>query len=262
MRSHAWEHGESEVWELRSASGPAFLKRHRQRVKFEQECRAYLEWLSQLPPVTPRLLARDPALQAVLLSALPGVPLERLALDSGREQAHYRRAGAFLRALHALPCPTAHTSVCAQVLQRLEAWEPRARGLLSAAELEFVRVRVRNLAGLEFPPAVPCHRDYSPRNWLVPPGGAPELWVIDFEHARPELALQDLIRLRSREWVGRPDLEAAFFEGYGRDLSDLERFVMEALEALQALTTVVWAREHADVAFEAFGRAWLERLRR
>ncbi|QYX75143.1 hypothetical protein [Streptomyces akebiae] len=38
--------------------------------------------------------------------------------------------------------------------------------------------------------------------------------AVDLERARPHAAVADLVTLACGSWVGRPDLQHAFFEGY------------------------------------------------
>src|SRR5439155_24912796 len=87
-------------------------------------------------------------------------------------------------------------------------------------------------------PAVPCHLDFPPRNLLRAPEGA--VAVIDFEHARYDLAARDLVRLASRIWPNRPDLEDAFLATYG-PLTELDRQVIEHCTHLDRLTAAVRA---------------------
>jgi hypothetical protein len=64
------------------------------------------------------------------------------------------------------------------------------------------------------------------------------------------------------EWVDRPELADAFFDGYGRRLSDDETALLTYRGALQAMGTVIWAREHGDPGFEQHGWRVLDRVRR
>ena len=70
---------------------------------------------------------------------------------------------------------------------------------------------------------------------------------------------EDLHRLLGNEWVGHPQLAAAFLEGYGRDLSADDAQALMATSLLGHLDTIVWAYEHAEAAFEEHARrslAW------
>jgi Ser/Thr protein kinase RdoA (MazF antagonist) len=256
-----WDHGESLVWELRSAAGErAFLKSHRQEVKFRQERRAYRQWCAALAGSVPQLLAeREAEPRALLFSALPGVPLETLQPETHVELDAHHQAGSLLARLHAQVTPDAAPDPADAFAARLETWSARARSVIDADVIDWVSGRVHEalplLHGLQ---RVPCHRDYTPRNWLW---NGDRLTVIDFEHSRPDLWFLDLERLWTGLWPARPDLRHAFLAGYGRELSENEEGLLERLAALGALTTIVWAREHADAAFEQAGWRSLARLR-
>ncbi|MBE7701713.1 hypothetical protein H9623_15575 [Oerskovia sp. Sa1BUA8] len=84
--------------------------------------------------------------------------------------------------------------------------------------------------------------------------------VIDFAHAEPSPWAVDLQKLTMREWRGRPDLEAAFFEGYGRVPDDEDRLVLRAYVALSTLAIIAWSVAHDDPGFEAEARSVLAGL--
>ena len=263
VRFCGWPHAESSVWAATGAE-QAFLKVFRQPRKFVQERWAYRTWLPQLGfQGTPRLLAESSELRALLVSVCPGTLLEHAHPNEVQRPEVYRQAGAWLRALHALPfTDDAPVPLAEAYAQRGSAWLGRAAGLLEPTIISWVGTQVENavksLAQLEAV-RVPCHRDYAPRNWLVDlSGGNVQLSVIDFEHARPDHWLVDVERLYAGGWDS--SLEDAFWQGYGRVLSELERKVLGQRLALSALSTVVWAREHGDADFERQGREQLAAL--
>jgi hypothetical protein len=261
-----WPHAESAVWALRG-SRRAFLKVFRQPRKFVQERRAYRAWLPQLTATeayTPHLIGESETLRALLMSALPGTLPERAPLTPSQSLKAYRQAGAFLRALHTLPFRDDDPLSLAEAMRyRAQAWLGRAEGIVARDLITWVgeqaaevAVTLTKLGAVR----VPCHRDYSPRNWLVEISGKSiRLSVIDFEHSRPDFWLFDTEKLASSGWSGVA--ERAFWEGYGRTLMLPERRLLERHAALTALSTVVWARERRDTAFEAQGWAQLSRLR-
>ena len=103
VRFCGWPHAESSVWAVTGAE-QAFLKVFRKPRKFVQERRAYREWLPGLGfQGTPRLLAESSELRALLVSARPGSLLEHAHPSEAQRLEAYRQAGAWLRALHALP---------------------------------------------------------------------------------------------------------------------------------------------------------------
>lgn len=274
-RDRSWDHGESAVWEVAGAHGRAMLKHHAHQRKFEQEYRAYLEWGPAMGDAMPRLLsARESAPRGLLLQCLPGGPAGRGAGDTAlavraeepeavvarRQREIHRSAGAWLARLHALPFRDDDAWTLGEALAaRAQAWLERGKPYLPARTLEAIRAGVEAalpiLAGYR---RVPCHRDFTPRNWLVHDAGF--LAVIDFEHARPDLELVDVLRLWSGCWQERPDLREAFEDGYGRRFDEEEETLMARLAALDGVATVGWAEEHDDARFAEEGRALLRRL--
>lgn len=250
------------MWVLEASGRRAFLKAYHQPRKFRQEERAYRAYLPGLQKWVPELIAVCEAPAALLLGARPGALVQSAALTPDEEASLYRQAGAFLRALHAQPLVEHDPMPLAEALRRrAQAWCERAHGLVEAELVDWVRAQAAEAAGLARAaaiPRVPTHGDFTPRNWLVS-GGA--LYIIDFEHAKADLWLTDVLKLWCTAWWARPDLARSFFVGYGRSLTALEEALVARLAALHALSTVVWARAHADVAFESQGRTLLARLR-
>lgn len=266
MRELSWDHGESSVWEVSGPGGRAVLKAHRQGRKFQQELSANREWVPQLasqplPARAPEPLAwREEAPRALLFAFEPGRLVQDLTLEPAAERDVHRRAGAYLAALHELEITDDDPlTLSAAFRKRLESWSGRARGILASTVIADVAARAAEaLPALEREARRACHRDYTPRNWLLSPAG--ELLIIDFEHARPDLYLNDFERLYVGLWRNRPDLREAFLEGYGRTLTEHELELLSRTAALGALSTVVWAREHGDEEFEAHGWRTLEWL--
>jgi hypothetical protein len=59
--------------------------------------------------------------------------------------------------------------------------------------------------------------------------------------------------LAAQQLHGRPDLEAAFVEGYGQDPREPDAWRRSLLR--EAVGTACWAHQVGDVAFEAQGHA-------
>ncbi|WP_192498661.1 phosphotransferase family protein [Ornithinimicrobium pratense] len=95
---------------------------------------------------------------------------------------------------------------------------------------------------------VPTHGDLSPRNWVVHDG---VISFIDLGRADLRPRATDLFRLQDRSWRGRPDLERAFFTGYGADPRDV--WWWPSLVLAEHIGTAVWAHQVGDEAFEAKG---------
>jgi hypothetical protein len=94
-------------------------------------------------------------------------------------------------------------------------------GYLNEDEQAIVRAARALVPAFEGEVPVPVHRDYCPANWLVTCDG---VWagVIDFEFAYWDMRVADFTRYPDWDWIGRPDLVEAFFDGYGRSLTPEE----------------------------------------
>lgn len=268
VRDLSWPHAESEVKAVSSATAQAVLKVHRQGRKFANERRAYTEWLPRLRPLlehgtaVPELLAvRSEHPRALLLGLAAGELLDGLRTAPDVEAAFHERAGRFLASLHGLSHDRADPVPLGEAYaMRLEAWLPRAAGIVPPGVTRAVgRALSGALPFIEAHPRVLCHRDFTPRNWLVNVhDGA--LTVIDFEHAQPDLFLADMQRLWVGVWRRRPDLRDSFLAGYGRRFTSHDEAAMRGLAGFWAFSTVVWAREHGDVEFERSGWETLDWL--
>jgi hypothetical protein len=253
-RDRSWEHGGAQVLQLRDAAGvPWFVKRQARAELYERERTAYQRWVPALGDRAPALRAHDDKLGVLLLSAVPG------ALDYAAGAEVHHEAGSVLRRLHEAEELPVWNDFAAVKLAELESWTDQAAGLLDAAELDFARGSLRALEGIPAPARVPCHLDYTPRNWLISDAG--RVHVIDFEWVTPEVWVNDLARLYYGYWRGRPDLRAAFLDGYGRTPTDDELAIMRGSYALSAVWMIVWAHEHGELAFETGLRDNLRTLR-
>lgn len=254
-----WDHGVSDVWECRSRDGRrAFVKACRE--KFAQEVRAHREWVPHLADRSPRLLGVDEELGLLLISAVEGRLAQDLDVAECDDTDMYRQAGEILRSLHAVPIDERDSDPVAAFVERAARWDQRAVQYVTADDRSWVRERIRLVLPLLTDiHRCPCHRDFTPRNWVVDDAGT--LRVIDFGHAREDFWILDVDKLWSDQWVDRPERQRAFWEGYGRQGTDAEWSVLEASSALGAVSTIVWSREHGDESYEAHGRRHLARLR-
>ena len=252
------------IWRVAAPGGDLVLKQHRHPRPFQQELRAYREWLPALASLVaageklslgtsyvPTLLASDLSTRTLALTVAPG---ERLSLgthDPALARAAHAAAGRLLRALHELPVADDDPMPLVEaVAARQSEWHARARDLLTPAErdaLQRLAARRDAFAGVR---RVPCHRDFTPDNWLL---GADGLCVLDFEHARLDAPEADLVKLCADVWPDRPDLAAAFLAGHGPLTPDASAR-LDVLLALHAAATLAWAERHADPAFRALGR--------
>ncbi len=265
VKDCSWEHRMSSVLRLRDTSGGTwFLKHHRDRERHDAELLAYRKWVPALGSRAPRLRAFDASLATVILSAVPGVPapwpgqeVSGPAPERSAERAMQRQAGALLRRFHDSQTALPWKDFGLAKIEELDRLKPLAAGLLTAREMAFAQAEVAALGGIACPGMVPCHRDYTPRNWLVDAG---TLSVVDFEWSRLDVWISDLARLHLGAWTNRPDLQEAFLSGYGRNVSDTDRRILRGCSVLTAVWLLVKARETRQPSFEDASRTALLRL--
>mgnify|MGYP002777679782 CR=1 FL=1 len=287
LKSHPGEHA---VWRADGPSGSIVLKEHRHPRSFPQELRAYQDWLPRLeealrraegprdpvpaapagPPIdldaaplaripvaTPALLAVDVAARVLALSLAPGARLSPETCEPTLERRAHAAAGRFARALHGLAVRDDDPVALVDALRaRLARADDQAASLLTASERAGLAKLARDVDAFAGVPRVPCHRDFTPDNWLVSGTSLIEfdtITIVDFEHARLDAPEVDLVKLRAEVWPGRPDLEAAFLAGHG-PLSADATARLGVLLALHAAATLAWAHRHGDALFRARGR--------
>jgi Ser/Thr protein kinase RdoA (MazF antagonist) len=262
----SWTHQMSTVLRLRDASGTMwFLKRHRERGRYLAEVTAYRRWVPALGDRAPRLRACDDSLRIIIMSAVPGNPAPwpaaaRAAGPSAQQTAEavvQYDAGAVLRRLHEAQPALPWGDFGSAKLGEFDHLKSQASGLLTARELATARTEVEALMRLPCPVMVPCHRDYTPRNWLVDDHA---LYIVDFEWSRTDAWVSDLARLHLGIWEARPDLQAAFLRGYGLELDDTDQAILHGCAVLTAVWLLIKARETGQPSFEDATRASLQRL--
>lgn len=250
VRDMSWNLVASIVLHLRGRGGDVVVKAGDEtNHHIGREIDAHDGWTQPLVATghAARLIDSDARERVLLLEYLPGVLVE--GTDAEGHPSTYAQAGALLRRLHdqALRTDAEHeTRANARAVAWLDgehrvdaAAAARARGILMADQAPPVDV-------------VPTHGDWQPRNWLI---DGDSVRVIDFGRFAFRPAATDLTRLAARQWRGRPDLESAFFEGYGEDPRVPERRRMEALR--EAVGTACWAFQVSDEVFEAQGHRML-----
>lgn len=189
------------------------------------------------------LLHASDSLHLMILDYQPGQLCEGTGYEYDPQ--FHRQAGAALKLLHSQAQRTdpgyearltqkfllllerehrIEPAVCEQIEQMLKSYEPQPALL------------------------VPTHGDWQPRNWLADRGA---LRVIDFGRFEFRPAASDLARLAVQQWKMRPDLEAAFLDGYGHDPREAASW--RIMQLREGLGTAVWAHQVGDQAFEAQG---------
>ena len=208
--------GPCRVWRLGGES-PLWLKRFASTRSFAQERGALRDWgLERVP----RVLGEGPS--ALLLSHVDGEA--PLTLEA------WRAAGRFLAAMQAGSGPDEDPLPLDEALaRRFQAWRALAEGRLEAEVLRSAE-EVFDPSLFAGERRVRCHRDFQPRNWRWGPGG---FGLIDFEHARYDHPLQDLVRVLDHVDVADPRWEA-LLEGRG-PLAAGDRARLRSLRALDSL---------------------------
>lgn len=272
LSDHSKDHGghESSTQRIRVAGNPGYLKIHESPGHWRNEVHAYRTWTAAFGNHAPRLLAvrNEPPL-AIVMSEVPGNIAEHADLSPAQEKALWRAAGAALVSLHTLERgkhfgPSTEDDAPAQkVFRNAEDYmthkiieqreQASALNLLTDDELAVTKAALDLIPAFEGEQPVPCHRDYGPANWLI---DSHKQWtgVIDFEFAYWDVRVADFSRYPDWTWLHRPELIEAFFDGYGRALSDREQRQRLVAYVDYALSAIIWGRENAFFGFEREGR--------
>jgi Ser/Thr protein kinase RdoA (MazF antagonist) len=230
-----------------------------------REVHGYEQWAPVFGAFAPPLLAvHEEEPLALLIGELPGRILEDVQLPIEQERAAWHRAGEMLAGLHSLdhgaffgPCGRDGTPLGAAISDAVEyvatdldreIGKAVRAGYVDERELAVVRAAQGLTSAFAGEQPVACHRDYCPYNWLVNERGA---WagVIDFEFAYWDLRVAEFSRYPDWEWIDRPDLLAALFEGYGRSLTPQEEQQALVSRTQYALGAINWGQENAYYGF-------------
>jgi aminoglycoside phosphotransferase len=251
VADRSWPHGVSTVIEVRSSDGRALIVKSPADVaKFDAEQHAFRHWAPALEGHVPELVAAYRDLRLLVLSKVPGQIGDTSA-------ATFREAGRLLRLLQDAEPSATVVDFADSCRVRFDTWVARARpGLLRSTEVDFVAEQLERVAEYPDPVAVPCHRDWQPRNWLTADDGT--VSVIDFGNARLGYWFQDFERMWWNEWREVPALGMAFFDGFGSTLDVDARSQLRATSALWLLTTIVWSDEVGDETFGDHARRSLQ----
>jgi thiamine kinase-like enzyme len=166
-------------------------------------------------------------------------------------------AGCVLRRLHDAGQFAPYDDLVAKTLDELERWVQRGPGLVTRREIDFARSAVGALAALRKLERVPCHRDYTPRNWILWSG---RVSVVDFEGMRSEPWTTDLGRMAIGWWRHEPWMIDAVLDGYGRNLAADDIATMHCTYTVTAIRHIVLGTELGKISFVAENHAVLEDL--
>jgi hypothetical protein len=251
VRDHSWGLVGTTVLEVLQTGERFVVKAGDARDRhLAREIRAHERWLGVWSSVgrAPELVRADAEAKLLVTRFLPGVLVLRTEWEFRGET--YRQAGELLREFHRQSAST-DDGFEARSKERVLDWLDRPH---SIDPNSVSRLR-DEIAGWTTPSSVvvPTHGDWQPRNWLVHEG---VVSVIDFGRTDVRPALTDFARLVAQQWRGRPDLEDAFFEGYGERPGDEAGWRRDRVR--EAISTAVWARQVGDESFERQGLRMIE----
>ena len=210
-----------------------------------REIHAHRHWLE--PWTTrgraPQLVHFDIGANLLVTRYLPGTLVLEADADDRREI--YRQAGQLLALLHGQAASTDPDYEARENRKSLESLDKPHR--IARDVEETLRAEIATWP-TPTTTLVPTHGDWQPRNWLVHEG---EVRVIDFGRAALRPAMTDFARVDAQDFRGRPDLEAAFLDGYGADPREPEAWRRTSVR--EAIGTAVWAHQVGDESFEAQG---------
>ena len=260
VADRSWDLNLAVVLEVVSSGRTMFVKGHAESRRFRIEVSAYEDVVPAIADRAPGLLWYDEPAQTIATTALRGVSPVDWAVTPASERAIHRDAGTLLRRLHDATPGIELPGWAEAKVEGFERWVAEApEGLLDPADVDFARSHVSMLESCVPPSGVTCHGDWQPRNWLIDVDG--KVLTFDFERVQAEWWCHDLQRLWWREWIDRPDLAEAHFEGYGRAPSDDEIAMLMATSAAGHITQIVWATRHGDADFAEAGRQHLQKMR-
>lgn len=251
----------STVWRLTGQDGGvAWLKHHEHPRLYQRE----LLGLEQFVPAlgeqhwwsAPALIAKDDAIEAILMSDVNGQILEGASASPAELSEMFRLAGRFSALLHNLEVNAPDGLSTKEYLSdRLSYYLNEGKDAVASSIVETAEAMIAEACSHVDSRRVACHMDYSPRNWLLQRSAQGiRLGVIDWERARYDSWLQDIQRM-AYDWFHRePHLGDAFYQGYGRDLTARETIQLDAICLVTAIASIPWAVSHNDRQFESLSR--------
>ena len=261
---------------IETSDGICYVKIHRTPDRWAQEVHGYEAWAPAFGEFAPRLLAvRDEAPLALVVSAIEGKPLDEVNLPTEKEKSVWHEAGRALSSLHQSavgdqfgPCdrdgncigePAADPVTYLSNQLQHDLNKGAQAGHLTSDEQAVVRAAIDLTPAFVGHQPAPCHRDYCPPNMLISEQGE---WagVIDFEFAHWDVPATDFARDPNWNWMDRPEMMDAFFEGYGQRRSDKQELQYLVCLVRYGLSAIVWGMENKYLGFAREGREALAQL--
>ena len=212
---------------------------------------------------SPTQIAKDDEAEVVLMTQVECDILGSTTATDDEEETMFRLAGRFARRLHDLRLSVSdNTAPSMPFRDCLEHYLAAGRESIDGHTVDWTRGPIDRACSEGSVRSVPCHRDLPPRNWLLhrSPSGI-RFGVIDWERGGSDLWLQDVQRMAYDHWQHKPWLREAYFEGYGREPTEVERLQLDAICLVGAIASISWADRHNDPNFAAVSREVIERVR-
>jgi thiamine kinase-like enzyme len=258
----------SIVWRLTGSDGSrVWLKHHERSQLYERELIGLERFVPALGEQTwwssPTLITRDDRIAVILMAEVEGEVLNSTSVSAEEGTTMFRLAGQFIRKLHNLDISAPDNLGAAEYLRnRLEYYLGEGEASIDTGTVDWARGLIEQACAAEDAKRVPCHMDFSPRNWLIQRSkDGIRFGVIDWEHARWDLWLQDAQRMAYDDWHRKPHLREAYFEGYGREPTEAEALQLDAICLVTTIASIPWAVSHNDDDFAALSREVIERIR-
>lgn len=266
------------VWRLTGRDGSrAWLKHHEQSQLYKRELIGLEHFVPALGTqtfwCTPSLIAHDDVMEVILMTEVEGAIFESTQTSMDEALTMYTLAGRFSRALHRLNVATPNlagsglsgpddTPAPTYLRHQLEHYLGKGMASIDADTAHWTRELIAQACCANNGERVPCHMDYSPRNWIIQRQNTGiKFGVIDWERTRWDTWLQDIQRMVYDEWYKEPRLREAYFQGYGRSLTAAEELLLDTLCLVTAIAGIPWAENHNDYQFAAHNRTIIDRIR-
>lgn len=258
----------SIVWRLVASDGSQFwLKHHETARQFQRELMGLERYIPSLGSQTwwssPTLVAKNSEMDVILMTGVEGDVLGEAAISADEEWTMFRLAGRFIRKLHDLKSTDPNeTTAPIDIRDRSEHYLTAGKASIDTETMRWARTLVDQacMAGEVKP--VPCHRDFSPRNWLIDRSRSGiKFGVIDWERTGQDIWLQDFQRMVYDHWHHRPQLREAFFNGYGHEPTESEQLQLDVICLVGAIASISWANTHNDINFANISRKVIDRIR-
>lgn len=258
----------SIVWRLVASDGSrVWLKHHESSRQFERELIGLELCIPALGDQTwwssPILVAMDRDAEVILMTEVEGEILDTAVTSTDEDRTMFRLAGRFIRKLHDLASSGSdETIVPINLKDRSEHYLSVGEASIDAETMRWARALVDQACLAGNLGSVHCHRDFSPRNWLINRRRTGiQFGVIDWERTGQDVWLQDLQRMVHDHWHHKPQLRDAFYEGYGHHPTDLEQLQLDAICLVGAIASISWADRHHDANFSDMNRKIIARIR-